>query len=463
MRNQSEIVINHAFDGSRQFSVNVNDTSGGETAHGRLERVRNECYANLARISADLEATEVASTVRPASGGMPDRLHALAGMDPALRTPLHAVLGYAQMLYLGGNLTNQQAQWVSAILTAGKRLLEQVHDAVGLAEAAQDQGAWHIDEGGDVPALPAISPIARASPGVPIASAPASGEPRVLRVLVVDDIAMNRDIASQFIRAAGHTAYTAENGVHAVATAGSADFDVILMDIRMPEMDGLEATRRIRALEGRRGQVPIVALTAMAFQRDVEDCRAAGMSGHLAKPFRYETLNEAIRLGAASRQDHVTKAQAGVLEKITARGTAATCEAGAGPPWININSPWSRVNFAGTAASEDAPGQYILDTQFKLKLVAVGTEHHRRLVDRKRTCRPPADRPQHEFHWLLYTDESGAAVKNFSASCDLWRWSNSTWRNISVPGAQFSPDEMYEHGWRYCGPCVEKTALVQVE
>ena len=66
------------------------------------------------------------------------------------------------------------------------------------------------------------------------------------------------------------------------------------MDVRMPEVDGLEATRRIRKLEGVRGRVPIVALTAQTFIEHVAECRRAGMDGHLAKPFDRETLLLAV-------------------------------------------------------------------------------------------------------------------------------------------------------------------------
>ena len=70
------------------------------------------------------------------------------------------------------------------------------------------------------------------------------------------------------------------------------------MDVRMPEMDGLEATRRIRALTGARGRVPIVALTAHAFAEQVGECYEAGMDDHVSKPFDQETL---ISTGSASR------------------------------------------------------------------------------------------------------------------------------------------------------------------
>jgi CheY-like chemotaxis protein/HPt (histidine-containing phosphotransfer) domain-containing protein len=105
---------------------------------------------------------------------------------------------------------------------------------------------------------------------------------------------MNRDIAGSFLRAAGHQAICVEGGAEAVAAAASTDFDVVLMDVRMPEMDGLEATRRIRALEGARGRVPIVALTAQAFTDQIAECRKAGMDSHLAKPFDPETLLAAV-------------------------------------------------------------------------------------------------------------------------------------------------------------------------
>ncbi|MDQ2762087.1 MAG: ATP-binding protein, partial [Pseudomonadota bacterium] len=108
---------------------------------------------------------------------------------------------------------------------------------------------------------------------------------RGLHALVVDDAIMNREIASAFLRAAGCDVTCAEGGAEAVSAAAGTDFDVVLMDVRMPGMDGLEATRRIRVLQGARGQVPIVALTAQAFTDQVAECRKAGMDSHLAKPF----------------------------------------------------------------------------------------------------------------------------------------------------------------------------------
>jgi PAS domain S-box-containing protein len=127
----------------------------------------------------------------------------------------------------------------------------------------------------------------------PAADAPAPAPP-VLHVLVVDDVAMNRDIAGSFLRAAGHKVTCVEGGAEAIVAVEAMDFDVVLMDVRMPEMDGLEATRRIRAMEGERGRVPIVALTAQAFSEQVAECHKAGMDSHLPKPFDPDSLLTAV-------------------------------------------------------------------------------------------------------------------------------------------------------------------------
>jgi CheY-like chemotaxis protein len=113
-------------------------------------------------------------------------------------------------------------------------------------------------------------------------------------VLVVDDSAMNCDIAKAFLRSAGHDVTCTESGTEAVALASTMEFDIILMDVRMPGVDGLEATRRIRALAHPHGRVPIVAVTAQVFADRVSECRAAGMDSYLAKPFTPALLLEAL-------------------------------------------------------------------------------------------------------------------------------------------------------------------------
>jgi PAS domain S-box-containing protein len=150
-------------------------------------------------------------------------------------------------------------------------------------------------------------PLAFPAPVEDVAIAePAPRSERVLNVLVVDDIAMNRDIASSFLRVAGHQVTCVEGGREAIVAVSATDFDVVLMDVRMPEMDGLEATRRIRMLKGARGRVPIVALTAQAFADQVTECRDAGMNSHLAKPFDADSLLVAVVRATAAEPMPVT-------------------------------------------------------------------------------------------------------------------------------------------------------------
>ncbi|PIB93774.1 hybrid sensor histidine kinase/response regulator [Caulobacter sp. FWC2] len=114
-----------------------------------------------------------------------------------------------------------------------------------------------------------------------------------LNVLLVEDNATNRLIASRMLEALGARVATAEDGVQGVAAA-RAGFDLILMDIQMPVMDGIEATQRIRALKGSAGKVPILAMTANALAHQQASYLAAGMDGAIAKPLSPLALTQAI-------------------------------------------------------------------------------------------------------------------------------------------------------------------------
>jgi CheY-like chemotaxis protein len=130
--------------------------------------------------------------------------------------------------------------------------------------------------------------------GEPDSVPPSAEAARVagLRILVVDDSDVNRGVAQEYLRAAGHDAIGTCDGGEAVRLAASREFDLILMDMRMPGLNGLDATRQIRMLDGPRGRVPIVAVTANALDEHAEECRLAGLSGHLAKPFTVGRLHD---------------------------------------------------------------------------------------------------------------------------------------------------------------------------
>jgi signal transduction histidine kinase/ActR/RegA family two-component response regulator len=134
---------------------------------------------------------------------------------------------------------------------------------------------------------PSPQPVPAAAP----AEAAAPDEtPRAPRVLVVDDHPVNREVARIMVQAFGCEVVEACDGHEAVDAAAAGGLDLVLMDVRMPRMDGLEATRRIRALPDARGAVPVVAMTADAMPEDVVRCLAAGMNAHLPKPVSQAAL-----------------------------------------------------------------------------------------------------------------------------------------------------------------------------
>jgi signal transduction histidine kinase/CheY-like chemotaxis protein len=155
------------------------------------------------------------------------------------------------------------------------------------------------------PAAPApVPPALPVRPAQPAPVAPATVEGRSLRILVADDVAANRMVARAMLVAAGHRVDTAADGAEAVAAVEREAYDLVLMDVQMPRVDGLDATRRIRAMDGPAAKVPILAITASALPEQVAACRAAGMDGHVPKPIDRDLLLAAVaRLGAGGSLD----------------------------------------------------------------------------------------------------------------------------------------------------------------
>lgn len=124
---------------------------------------------------------------------------------------------------------------------------------------------------------------------------PSEDAGRAAHILVVDDNATNRMVAQSLVEMFDCTSESAEDGEEAVEAARTGRFDLILMDIKMPRMDGIAATRMIRAIPGPIGVVPIIALTANADPDDAEAYLAAGMNGVVEKPMKPEQLLAALQ------------------------------------------------------------------------------------------------------------------------------------------------------------------------
>ena len=126
-----------------------------------------------------------------------------------------------------------------------------------------------------------------------------------LNVLLADDNAVNQAIAKRRLEKLGHQVTVVSDGRRAVEAVTATRFDCVLMDIQMPEMDGLEATRAIRSLEQEGGLEPqfIVAMTAHAMKGDAEQCLASGMDAYISKPFRVERLKEVLAAAQARKRE----------------------------------------------------------------------------------------------------------------------------------------------------------------
>jgi len=148
----------------------------------------------------------------------------------------------------------------------------------------------------------ALAPVEPAAPAAAPVVFPDEGPQLTLRILLAEDNPANQRIVEHFLRPLGATLTIVGDGQAAIEALAEAEFDVVLMDVQMPVLDGLEATRRIRAEPGPNRDVPIVALTANVLDSQKQACMAAGMSGHIPKPIDARALLGAVlNLGLAHR------------------------------------------------------------------------------------------------------------------------------------------------------------------
>jgi CheY-like chemotaxis protein len=118
---------------------------------------------------------------------------------------------------------------------------------------------------------------------------------RNLRILLVEDNKINQVLATKLLEKWGHSSSVASNGKEALSTLEREKFDLVLMDVQMPEMDGIQATRMIREKEKETGNhIPIVAMTAYAMDSDRVRCLEAGMDAYVSKPINVQELFKTV-------------------------------------------------------------------------------------------------------------------------------------------------------------------------
>jgi CheY-like chemotaxis protein/nitrogen-specific signal transduction histidine kinase len=200
------------------------------------------------------------------------------------------------------------AELAARIREAGHRLPLVLFSSLGRREASDDLFAAALakplhqsqlfdtlvtllgHEGAEKTAQPAAKPKIDAS----------LAERHPLRILLAEDNVVNQKLALRLLQQMGYRADLAGNGIEAIESVERQTYDLVLMDVQMPEMDGLEATRRITARWPAGARPRIVAMTANAMQGDREECLAAGMDDYVVKPIRVDALVEAL-MGARSR------------------------------------------------------------------------------------------------------------------------------------------------------------------
>jgi CheY-like chemotaxis protein len=219
------------------------------------------------------------------------RQHFLTEMSHELRTPLNTVIGFSDLLAASA-LNHEQAANLGRINAAGQRLLAVVNEMIEMS------GGDTISQPHSESDQPAPLPFLRdASTVDPVEESPAPDAP--MRVLYVDDHDNNRALVVAVLRAQGVDCATAEDGAQGLAAARDGDWDLILMDIQMPVMDGVTAARAIRALPGHRGAVPIVALTANTLPEQKAEYAAVGMDDCMAKPINIAELTRLVMAWSA--------------------------------------------------------------------------------------------------------------------------------------------------------------------
>ncbi len=182
------------------------------------------------------------------------------------------------------SMTQSEALGTGLGLAITSRLVKQMGGEIGCQSNSGAGSTFWIE----IPLL--MAEIPEAVPEVPRQDLSSQLHDHPLRILVVDDVKANRDVAGALLASLGHQVACAGGGVEALEKLPKEPFDLVLMDLQMPQMDGFETARAIRAMPAPLGRVPIFALTASVMPDQIAAAREAGMDGHIGKPLSRDAL-----------------------------------------------------------------------------------------------------------------------------------------------------------------------------
>ena len=259
------------------------------TAHGDPVRLRQVLLNLIGNALKFTERGKVVVRVSPVAGGDDDRV-LFEVVDTGIGMTEESKSRLFQKFTQADSSISRRFGGTGLGLAICRELVELMGGTIGVDSEPGQGSRFYF-----VLALPKangeIKPAAAAATAV-TATPKLSG--RKLHVLVVDDNKINRRLATVLLETEGHRVSVASNGREAVEAVMRDDFDVVLMDVQMPVMDGVQATRRIRSLPAPKSAVPIVALTADALAGADERYRAAGMDAYVSKPLDPALLFERL-------------------------------------------------------------------------------------------------------------------------------------------------------------------------
>jgi signal transduction histidine kinase/ActR/RegA family two-component response regulator len=260
-----------------------------QAVQGDATRLRQILLNLLSNALKFTEAGEVRLTV---TCGVGHELH-FAVKDSGIGLTPEGMSRLFQSFSQADSSTTRKYGGTGLGLVISKRLAELMGGTMSAESAGAGLGCtfrFHIRA--EAVAAEGATPV-RSSGKAAIDAGMASGHP--LRILLAEDNVVNQKLALRLLSQMGYTADVAANGLQAVERVGQQTYDMVLMDVQMPEMDGLEASRRIVAAQPDAERRPrIVAMTANAMQGDREACLAAGMDDYVTKPIRVEALVHAL-------------------------------------------------------------------------------------------------------------------------------------------------------------------------